>query len=341
MKRVLVRRPGDHSALEFIEEIDLLPGPGQVRVRVRAAGINYADTIVREGWYEAAKGLYPMTPGFEFAGVVDLLGEGTMGFKPGDRVLGFTRFGGYCSIQITAPERLRLLPEGWSFADGAGVPAVHFTAYHALFQVAKVVTGETLLIHSAAGGVGTALLQQAKIAGCRSVAVVGSAKKSDVARSYGADEVIVRGPNLWKDIDAVAPGGFDAIFDANGITTPRPGFVRLKLGGRLVIYGFAEMFPRGGRPSKLSLALNWLRVPRFSPLEMTATNRAVLGFNVVFLTERAELAKDGFDAITEWMATGQLRKSPVMAFPVERVADAHRALEAGDTVGKLVLTFPD
>ena len=120
---------------------------------------------------------------------------------------------------------------------------------------------------------------------------------------------------------------------------PRPGFERLKLGGRLVIYGFAEMFPRGGRPSKLSLAWNWLRVPRFSPLEMTATNRAVLGFNVVFLTDKAELAKDGFDAIAAWMREGKIRKSPVAAFPVERVADAHRALETGDTVGKLVLTF--
>lgn len=338
MKRVIVRSPGGHSALELVEEADPVPGPGQVRVRVHAAGINYADTIVREGWYEAAKGLYPITPGFEYAGVVDVAAGP---FKVGDRVLGFTRFGGYASVQVTEPGRLRLLHPSWDYAAGAGVPAVHFTAYHALFQVAKVVKGETILIHSAAGGVGTALLQQAKIAGLRSIAVVGSSKKGAVARDYGADEVVVRGPDLWKQIDALAPEGFDAIFDANGVTTPRPGFKRLKLGGRLVIYGFAEMFPRGGRPSKLSLAWNWLRVPRFSPLDMTATNRAVMGFNVVFLTEKAELARDGFDAIAGWMSSGQIRQSPVTAFPVSRVADAHRALEAGDTVGKLVLTFPE
>ncbi|MEQ1918070.1 MAG: zinc-binding dehydrogenase [Elusimicrobiota bacterium] len=339
MKRVVVHRPGGHGALSLVEEPDPLPGPGQVRVRVRAAGINYADTIVREGWYEAAKGHYPITPGFEFAGVVDV--SNAPSFKPGDWVFGFTRFGGYASVQISEPGRLRPIPSGWSFSDCAGVPAVHFTAYHALHQVAKVILGETLLVHSAAGGVGTALLQQAKLAGCRTVAVVGSERKAVVARDFGADAVVVRGPSLWSDIDAAAPEGFDSIFDANGVTTPRPGFERLKLGGRLVIYGFAEMFPRGGRPSKLSLAWNWLRVPRFSPLEMTAKNRAVLGFNVVFLTERAELAKDGFDAITAWMVKGQLKKSPVAEFPVERVADAHRALEAGDTVGKLVLTFPE
>ncbi|MCM2304579.1 MAG: zinc-binding dehydrogenase [Elusimicrobia bacterium] len=338
MKRVVVRRPGGHDALSLVEENDPVPLPGQVRVRVRAAGINYADTIVREGWYEAAKGLYPLTPGFEFAGVVDSAGGG---YKVGDRVFGFTRFGGYSSVQVATSGRLRPMPPDWSFADCAGIPAVHFTAYHALFQVAKVRSGEVLLIHSAAGGVGVALLQQAKIAGCTTVAVVGSSSKVAVAKEFGADIVVVRGPSLWKDIDAAAPDGFDAVFDANGVTTPRPGFKRLRLGGRLVIYGFAEMFPRGGRPSLLSLAWNWLRVPRFSPLEMTATNRAVLGFNVVFLTDRAELAKDGFDAIAGWMAKGLIKKGPVTEFTVERVADAHRALEKGDTVGKLVLTFPE
>lgn len=338
MKRVLVSRPGGHDALQLVDSADPVAGPGQVRVRVRAAGINYADTIVREGWYEAARGLYPITPGFEFAGVVD---QGFGEFKTGDRVFGFTRFGGYSSVQVVSPGQLRRMPSSWSFADCAGVPAVHFTAYHALQQVAHVRAGETLLIHSAAGGVGTALLQQAKILGCRTLAVVGSPSKGAVAKEYGADEVIYRGSLLWSNIDKAAPSGLDAIFDANGITTPMPGFKRLKLGGRLVIYGFAEMFPRGGRPSKLSLAWNWLRVPRFSPLEMTATNRSVHGFNVVFLTDKEALAKDGFDAIAAWMESGKLKKSPVTEYPVERVADAHRALEAGETVGKLVLTFPE
>lgn len=338
MKRVVVRRPGGHDALELVEERDPVPAAGEVLVRVRAAGVNYADTIVREGWYEAAKGLYPLTPGFEFAGTV----EGDAGgFAHGERVFGFTRFGGYASRQAVAPGRLRRMPADWSFADCAGVPAVHFTAYHALHQVAKVSAGETLLIHSAAGGVGVALLQQARLAGCRAVAVVGSPAKAEVARAYGADAALVRGPDLWAQADAAAPGGFDAIFDANGVTTPRPGFRRLKAGGRLVIYGFAEMFPRGGRPSRLSLALNWLRVPRFSPLEMTGTNRSVMGFNVVYLTERDELAREGFDAISGWMESGALAKAPVAEFPVERVADAHRALEAGTTTGKLVLTFDE
>jgi NADPH:quinone reductase-like Zn-dependent oxidoreductase len=339
MKRVVVRRPGGHEALELLDEADPLPGPGQYRVRVRAAGVNYADVIVREGYYEAAKGLYPLSPGFEFAGTVDASGPGAEGFGVGDRVFGFTRFGGYASVQLAEPGRLRRMPDGWEFAECAALPAVHFTAYHALFKVAKVSAGETVLIHSAAGGVGTALLQQARIAGLRAIAVVGSERKLSVAREFGASAAFVRGPRLWEDLDRAAPDGFDAVFDANGVTTPRPGFERLKLGGRLVVYGFGEIMPRGGRPFLPLLAWNWLRVPRFSPLEMTARNRAVLGFNVDYLTDNAELARDGFDAIARWAREGVVKKPPVTAFSAERAADAHRALESGETVGKLVLTF--
>lgn len=339
MLSVVVRKPGGHSALELVESPDPLPGPGQYRVRVAASGINYADTLVREGWYEAAKGLYPLAPGFEFAGVVDAAGPGAGGFAVGERVFGFTRFGGYASVQLAEPARLRRVPEGWSLAEAAALPAVQLTAYHALRGVAKVAPGETLLVHSAAGGVGLALLQQAKALGCRAVGVVGSPAKAATAREFGAVAVVARGPRLWEELDAACPEGFDAVFDANGVTTPRPGFARLKKGGRLVVYGFAEMFPRGGRPSLPRLAWNWLRLPRFSPLEMTGTNRSVMGFNVVHLTDRPELAKEGMDQVAAWAADGTLRRGPVTAFPAARAADAHRALESGSTTGKLVLTF--
>ena len=339
MKRVLVRKPGGHEALELIEEADPTPGPGQVRVRTKAAGINYADTVVREGYYEAAKGMYPITPGFEFAGIVDGVGDGVTEFKDGDRVLGFTRFGGYSSIQIAEPWRLRKMPEGWEFAEAAGLPAVHFTAFQALAKTAHAQPGETILVHSAAGGVGTALLQQAKIMGCRTIGVVGAASKAQVARDYGADEVVTRGPDLWEQIDKVSPDGFDVSFDANGVTTLKPAWKRLKNGGRLVVYGFAEIMPRGGRPWLPMLAWNYLRVPRFSPLDMTTTNRAVMGFNVVFLVHRSDLAKEGFDSMIRWAAEGKVKRPPVSTFPVEKVADAHRSIESGKTVGKVVLTF--
>lgn len=339
MHSVIVERPGGYEALRLVESPDPVPGPGQVRVRVAAAGVNYADLIVREGYYEAAQGLYPLTPGFEFAGTVDALGPGAAGFAPGERVFGFTRFGGYASVQLAEPGRLRRVPDDWSLAEAAVLPAVQLTAYHALHGVAKVSAGETLLVHSAAGGVGLALLQQARMTGCRVVGVVGSPEKAALARDHGAAAVAVRGPRLWEELDRAAPGGFDAVFDANGLTTPRPGFERLRKGGRLVVYGFAELFPRGRRPGRLGLAWNWLRVPRFSPLELTAANRAVMGFNVVHLTDDPALAGKGMDAVAAWAADGRLRPSPVREFLAEDAAGAHRALESGKTVGKLALAF--
>jgi NADPH:quinone reductase-like Zn-dependent oxidoreductase len=339
MKRVVVFAPGGHDALRLVEEPDPRPGPGQALVAVRAAGVNYADVVVRLGYYEAAKGMYPITPGFEFAGEIEAVGDGVTAFKPGDRVLGVTRFGGYAS-KIAAPvERLFPVPAGWSLEQAAAFPAVHMTAYYALYRAAAVAPGQTHLVHSAAGGVGMALVQLGRLGGARVIGVVGAASKRAAVEALGASGVIDRSSeDLWARADVLAPEGFDAIFDANGVTTPRPGFERLARGGRLVIYGFAEILPRASeKPSRLALAWNWLRVPRFSPLDMTATNRAVMGFNVVFMFDQTDFLREAMARMLAWAADGSLKPPSVTAFALDRAADAHAALEGGATIGKLVL----
>jgi len=342
VKRIVVRNPGGHGALELVHEGDPVPGPGEARVAVRACGINYADCMVRQGLYKAAEGLYPMTPGFEFSGVVDALGSGATRVKHGQKVFGYTRFGGYASSIVVPERQLFPCPDGWSFSECAGFPAVYFTAYHALHRVAKVERGETILVHSAAGGVGTALIQLGKIAGCRVVGVVGSAHKVELCKSLGADAIVDRSlhKDFWREVELVAPNGFDAIFDANGVRSLREGFKRLAHGGRLVVYGFAEMLPRGKDTAGwLGLALNWLRVPRFSPLDMTTSNRAVMGFNVVFLFHKLDLADRAMFDLLRWVQEGRIAKTPVSEFPFEKPGEAHRALESGRTTGKLVLTL--
>lgn len=340
MKRVLVRRPGGHAALELVEEEDPRPGPGEVLVRARACGVNFADVAVRQGLYDAAKGLYPITPGFEFAGTVEALGAGARAFRPGNRVFGVRRFGGYASLHCVPETQLWPCPEGWSLEQSAGLAAVHLTAHHGLFNVAKVSVGETVLVHSAAGGAGSAIVLQALAFGCRVVGVVGSPEKAAFARSLGCDVVIDRSSqDLWAEADRAAPAGFDAIFDANGVSTLREGFKRLSAGGRLVVYGFAEFLARGAeRPSWARLALSWMRMPRFSPLDMTTTNRGILGFNLAFLFHKLELARRGMERVLAWAREGKVRPVPVTGFPLERSADAHRAIESGKTSGKLVLT---
>lgn len=327
MRRIVVEKPGGLDALRLVEEADPTPAAGQVLVRTTACGVNYADVVVRLGLYQAAKGLYPLTPGFEFCGLYE-----------GRRIFGITRFGGYASSLCVAPAQLWPAPEGWTDEQCAGFPAVFLTAYHGLFRAAKVEPGETILVHSAAGGVGLALVQLAKLAGCRVIGVVGSEDKKKTALEFGADKAVIRSGSLWSDLDELEPEGFDAIFDANGISTPRPGFERLRPGGRLVIYGFAEMLRRGEERQPLwRLAISWLRLPRFSPFEMTASNRAVMGFNVVFLFHELPRARAAMERMLGWVAEGRLKPLPARVFALERAAEAHRALESGATVGKLVL----
>ncbi|MBI5243333.1 MAG: zinc-binding dehydrogenase [Elusimicrobia bacterium] len=341
MKCVVIRKPGGHSALELAQAPDPRPGAKEVLVRVAAAGVNYADCLARMGWYSAARGLYPLTPGFEFSGSVEAVGEGSQRFRPGERVLGLTRFGAMASLISVPEDRLWPCPEGWSLEECAAFPAVFLTAWYGLLRAARAEPGETLLVPSAAGGVGTALLQLARIKGMAAVAVVGAAHKAALCREMGAAAVIDRSSSdLWAEARRCAPAGYDVIFDCGGPDTLREGYRQLSRGGRLVAYGFAEMFPRGkDRPDRLSLAWDWLRMPRFSPLELTSANRGVIGFNVVHLFDRMDLADRAMRQLLGWIREGAIRKVPVKAYPAERAADAHRDLESGATIGKLAVTF--
>lgn len=337
MKRIIVRKPGGHAALELVEEKDPAPKAGEARVKVRAAGINYADCVLRMGRYEAAKGRYPLTPGFEFAGVVD---RPAGDFKEGERVFGITPFGGYASSLCVSPRQLWRIPQGWSDADAAGFPAVFLTAYWGLFRTAKVEKGETVLVHSAAGGVGGAMIQLARIRGCRIFGVVGAQSKAEYARSLGAEQVVVRKDGkLWEEIDRLVPDGFDAIFDSGGVDTLRNGFGRLAPGGRLVAFGFADIIPRGqARPNPLKMLWNYLRVPKFSPIDMTFRNRGVLGFNVLTLFDRQlDQAGEAVREMLGWIGEGKIKQAPVAEFPLAEVGEAQAALESGTTQGKLIL----
>ena len=251
-------------------------------------------------------------------------------------VFGITRFGAY-SDRVVVPEgQVWPCPEGWGPADCAALPAVALTAYHGLMEVARVRPGETVLIHSSAGGMGCALVQLCRILGLKSIAVVGSEAKAVVPKELGADRVLVRSERLWSEI-----GEVDVVFDANGVSTLRPGFEHLAPNGRLVVYGFAEMLPRGqASPRLLTLLWNRLRVPSFSPFEMTSANKTVAGFNVVHLFHRTDLARKAMTDVLSWIRDGKYKKVQVTVFPVERAGKAHQELESGRTVGKLVLEFP-
>jgi synaptic vesicle membrane protein VAT-1 len=344
MRKIVIHRAGSYRELRLEDHPDPTPGPGEVVVAVEAAGVNYADCIVRMGLYESAKKYigWPITPGFEVAGTVVALGAGVGDIAVGARVFGVTRFGGYASSVAIPRHQVFALPQPFTVEQASAFPAVFMTAYYALYELVRLRPEMRVLVHSAAGGVGGALLQLGKIAGCRMVGVVGAAHKVDAARRLGADEVIDKSHKpLWAAAERAALEGYDVVLDANGADTLKESYRHLASGGKLVVYGFHTMLPRqGGRPSYPKLALDYLRTPRYNPLDLCNDNKSVLAFNLSYLFHRTDLLREAMERLLGWVEEGRIQPPPITTFPMERVAEAHRAIESGATVGKLVLTMP-
>lgn len=340
-RAVQISRPGSHSQLQSVLLPEERRNPGDVLIQVAAAGINYADCIIRMGLYASAKELhgYPIVPGFEVAGTV-LASDDEQNFPVGRAVLALTLFGGYAERIALPADRVYPVPGGITLQQAAALPAVFLTARYALHEQAHVQSGDSVLVHSAAGGVGGALVQLARRAGARVCGVVGKADKCATAMAAGCEHVIDKSSVGWSDAArAFAPDGFDVVLDANGVETLRDSYCLLAPGGRLVIYGFHTMLPRDGRVNWLSLAWHWLRTPSFNPLDMTRDNRSVLACNLSFLSAKSALLRRGMLELLEAFASGNLTPPPVTPYPHTEVISAHRALESGGTVGKLVLTF--
>lgn len=334
MRRVLIRSAGGFDKLEIVEEPDPVPKDGEELIEVEAVGVNYADCIVRMGLYSSAKEFvgWPITPGFEIAGTAA---------SDGRKVLAVTRFGAYASRVVVPKHQVFDVPAGMSTTDAAAFPVVAITAYYALHELCKLRPGMKILVHSAAGGVGTMLVRLGKIAKCEVTGVVGRSHKVEHVKALGADHVIDKSTqDLWSEAERISKGGFDVVLDANGVETLKQSFKHLAPTGRLVIYGFSTMMPRGGksgRPNWPKLAVDFVRTPRFDPLTMTNENKSVMAFNLSYLFDKPELLAEGMQAILGWIASGQLAPPKVTTFPFEKVADAHRAIESGETTGKLVL----
>ena len=340
-RRVTIRRAGSYGRLEMEECPGLTPGAGEVVVDVRAAGVNYADVIVRMGLYASAKELvgWPITPGFEISGVVRAVGSGVTDLSEGARVVAVSLFFGYAGQVCVPRDQVFAIPGALSFENAAGFPAAFITAYYGLLELARPREGQHVLVHSAAGGVGSSLVQLARLRGCRVTGVVGGAHKVDLVRSLGADHVVDKSnQDLWREAERLAPDGFDIVADANGVETLRQSYRHLSTPGKLIVYGFATMMPRtGGRPQWGKLVSGWLQTPRFNPFEMTQKSRSVIAFNLSYLFAQRWLLAEAMEALSGWLSEGRIRPAPVKTYALENVAQAHRDLESGRTVGKLVL----
>lgn len=342
MKKVIIRSSGSYDKLEFEEVADLIPGDWEVVIEVKAIGVNFADVCVRLGIYESAKEYvgWPITPGFEVSGVVSSVGVNVTKYSVGEEVIGFTRFNGYATQVCLIQEHVLPIPKGFSLEEAAAFPAVFFTAYHALYQNIILRSGPRVLIHSAAGGVGTALTQLCKAAGHFVVGVIGSSHKREYLEQFSPDVIIDKSKqDLWEEASKASPDGYHAIFDANGFSTLKDSYNHLRPTGKLVVYGAHSLLSKeGGRLNYIKAGIGLLKTPKFAPLDMISTNKGVIGFNLSFLFEQVDMITDCLEGLTQMIESGQVKPIPITKFSFEKVADAHRLIESGNSVGKIILT---
>ncbi|MGH6794823.1 MAG: zinc-binding dehydrogenase [Methylocella sp.] len=316
--------------------------PGMVTIGVEAAGVNFADCVARLGLYASSWRFagWPLTPGFEVAGRVLALGEGVHGLDIGNRVIALTRFGGYTE-QVAVPRHQVFACPSWlTNPQAAGIAVAFLTAAYALDELAAPRPGSTVLVHSAAGGVGGALLQLARLRGIYAVGVVGSTHKLQAAKDAGALAVIdASGENWFAAARRYAPAGYQAVFDANGRTL-RQSLRLLAPMGRLVAYGAHGIFPRGGKlTGALAAMLRYALLPRFGVLRLASENKSVMAFNLSYLFgEVAMLDRIMRNLLTDF-EQGRLVPLPTRCYPFEQASLAHRDLQSGLTIGKSVLTM--
>jgi synaptic vesicle membrane protein VAT-1 len=337
MRAVWITRPGGPEALEVRETADPEPGPGQVRIRVRAAGLNFADVM-------AAQGLYPDAPkppcvvGYEVAGVVDTLGEGTEGLAAGQRVLALTHFGGHADVVCVPAVQVLPIPDAMSFEEAAAIPVNYLTAYHMLFRVAGVRPGERVLVHMAAGGVGMAVLQLCRTVDDLEVFGTASAGKHDVLRAEGCTHPIdYHAADYAAEIRRLTGGeGVDIVLDPLGGNDWRKGLKLLRPFGRLVAYGFANL-ASGQRRRPVRLAAQVAGIPLLTPLQLMNQNRTVSGVNIGRLWDQVAALREELQAVLTLWDQGAIKPHIDTTYPFAQAAAAHRRILQRQNIGKVIL----
>jgi NADPH:quinone reductase-like Zn-dependent oxidoreductase len=325
---------GGPERLVLRERPDPVPGPGEVLIKTAAIGLNFADLFVRAGAYPRTP-KPPFVPGMEISGTVEAVGEGVADLRPGMRVVAVPIFGGHAEKVVAPASRVFPLPDGVDLVEAAAMPVVFLTAWYALTQ-ARVASGDRVVVTAAAGGVGSALLQLLAARGAKTLALVGSEKKLGLCRELGAAEA-----GLYESAEELIDLSFnkraDVAIDAIGGKLFRRLWRKLDRGGRYVLYGFAAASGKGG-VAKLTAARELLAMGLFSPYGFVQQCRTLIGFNLSLLPDRnGELRRAAQELFGEWKG-GRIRPILGPRFPFVQLPDAHRALAARGTTGKVVIT---
>jgi NADPH:quinone reductase-like Zn-dependent oxidoreductase len=341
MRAVVITRHGGPEVLQVQEWPDPPVGQGEVRIAVKAAGINFADTLARTGLYPDSPKV-PCVVGYEVAGEVESVGDRVEWVKPGDRVLAGTRFNGQAELVTVRENMVYELPEQLSFEEGAAFPVNYATAQAGLVVMGGLKAGERVLIHAAAGGVGISATQIAKSIGAE-VFGTASASKHDAIREQGVDHAIdYRSQDFAAEVRRITGGeGIDVAFDALGPSSFRKDYQLLRQGGRLIMYGASEV--QTGERRSVPTALRTLAKSPFSSmpwwkgLGVMNENKGVFGLNMLSWWDAEGSLDRVIKPLMPRLQKGELRPVVAEAFPFDRAPDAHRFIAARRNIGKVVL----
>jgi len=322
MKTIRVSEFGDSGVLEHVEIERPSPGEGEILVEVKSAGVNYADTMRRRNQYLEETPL-PFVPGSEIAGTVAELGPGAEDVSEGDRVVTLLGTGGYADYAVVSAQNLIPIPDKMDFDEAAAIPLQGLTAYHVLKTSGMLEEGESVVVHAAAGGVGTLAVQMAKLMDANPViATASTQEKLDLAKELGADVLINYTEDDWPEQVREATGGegADVILEMVGGDFIQKNLECLATFGRVVVYGAAS----GERGSLV-------------PMNLMYKNHTVAGFYLPQIMSRPELFGPSLKEMLGWISSGDLKLTVSARYPLEQASEAHEALEGRQTTGKIVL----
>ena len=334
-KRVIISKRGGPEVLKLIEDEIKEPKSGEVRIKVKAAGVAFADIFMREGLYPGVPPP-PVTPGYDVAGIVDEVGGEVKGLEVGQAVVALTQYGGYAEMINFPANWVVAQPPELNHAEAVSLVLNYLTAYQMLHRIARIREGERILIHGAAGGVGTALLQLGVL---MNLEMYGTASKNKhpVITEHGGIPIDYRSEDFIRKIQKETANGVDAVFDPIGGKNGVRSFQSLRAGGRIVAYGFSAAMTKGRR-NLLNAATAFVRSPRHHWLKIFKSNRGILGYSVWNLNQdRPEWYQEDLQKVLQLLQQKKIKPVIGEKLPLSEASKAHELMNNAKVIGKIVL----
>lgn len=331
----LVKNSTPQDSFEIRDVPKPVPKEGEVCIRVTAFGLNYADVMCRQGLYRECPPL-PCIIGYDVEGTIDEVGLGVTNLKKGDRVFALTRFGGYAEYACTRAEAVNILPVDAPVGVGCALATQSVTAYHAAIHCQTLLPGEKVLIHAAAGGLGTSIVQIALWKGCTVIGVAGGQEKEEYLKSMGVQHVINHQTTSWQEYVKNNLGGtVDVIFDNIGGSSVKKGKSVLNKGGRIITLGAAALSGKKGFFNLLKLGIGF---GIFSPIAYLGKSQSLIGVNMLKIADfRRDIISLEFSEVAKLYRDGILQPHVGKVFSSDQLADAHAWMEDRKSIGKVVV----